>query len=224
MKSLSALVLISLVVLSVSSFDLKAEEEVSVKPKEAVSVKPKGTISARKKEAVEKGLKWLESVQKKDGSWSNSGFPALTALPLRAFLRGGSDSEDVIKKAKTFILGKVQDDGGIYHDALIPGRGGLSTFNTALCMTALHELDSKEHLKIVLAARKFLASSQLTGDENAGGFGYSGPGWFSSADMMNTSYVLEAMKVTREAEDHRPVGEEKVDIKKLLRRPHMLFH
>jgi squalene-hopene/tetraprenyl-beta-curcumene cyclase len=171
-------------------------------------------LAAKKEESIKKGLEWLASIQKKNGSWSNEGFPALTGLPLRALIRGkGKVHADAIKRAEAFILKHVQKDGGIYRKSLIPGRGGLSTFNTAICMTALYELQKPGHVRLVQNARTFLSSSQLSGDEDAGGFGYSGPGWFSSADMMNTSYALEAMKITEKVEDLRPDGEKRVDVK-----------
>lgn len=177
------------------------------------AVNAEETAPASQAGAISRGLEWLASVQKPNGSWSNEAFPALTALPLRAFIKAGQKGhEDIIKRAETFILAHVQPDGGIYKKSLIPGKGGLSTFNTALCMTALHELGRPEHVRIIQNARTFMAASQLTGEENAGGFGYSGPGWFSSADMMNTSYAIEAMKLTESVEDLRPEGEARVDV------------
>lgn len=172
-------------------------------------------LAARKAAAIERGLDWLASIQKENGAWSNESFPALTALPLRTFVRGRKQGrEEVISRAEEFVLKHVQDDGGIYRKSLIPGRGGLTTFNTAICMTALFELDEKKHLRRIQNARKFLASSQLSGDEDAGGFGYSGPGFFASADMINTSYALEAMKITEKVEDLRPEGEKRVELNK----------
>jgi len=168
-----------------------------------------------RRESVAKGLEWLAGIQKENGSWSNEAFPALTALPLRAFVRAESEAHTgVIERAEAFILEHVQEDGGIYRKSLIPGRGGLTTFNTAICMAALYELNEKKHLRIIQNARKFLAQSQLSGDEDSGGFGYSQPGLFTSADMMNTSYVLEAMKITESVEDLRPEGEAKVEVNK----------
>ena len=38
-------------------------------------------------QAIDKGLAYLKSQQKPDGSWSNADYPALSALPLIAFHR-----------------------------------------------------------------------------------------------------------------------------------------
>lgn len=196
MNAMKMLSLIVVMMLAVVRADVRAEDD----------------IDAKRAESIAKGLKWLASIQKESGAWSNESFPALTALPLRAFIKGkAKSSEASMKKAEEFILKHVQDDGGIYRKSLIPGKGGLSTFNTALCMTALFELGKPDYVRIVQNARTFLASSQLAGDEDAGGFGYS-KGWFSSADMMNTSYALEAMKITEKVEDLRPEGEKRVDV------------
>lgn len=168
---------------------------------------PAETFAVRKAKAAERGLAWLERVQKANGSWSNEGFPALTALPVQAFIgNSGLSRTQVLEKAESFILSNVQPDGGIYRKSIIPGRGGLSTFNTAICMTALFMIDDTGNRSVIQDARSFLSGAQLSGDENQGGFGYSGPGFFSSADMMNTSYALEAMKITEKVEDFRPDG------------------
>lgn len=164
--------------------------------------------------AVNRGLDWLVSIQKEDGSWSNSGFPALTALPLQAFIASDHPrKKEVIAKAMKYILSCVQKDGGIYRKSLFPGRGGLGTFNTAICMTAIHMLGDPANVKIIQNARKFVASSQLAGDSSDnGGFGYN-KGWFTSADMMNTSYAVEAMRVTEKVEDLRTNAAQRVDLK-----------
>jgi squalene-hopene/tetraprenyl-beta-curcumene cyclase len=163
---------------------------------------------------VRGGLAWLASKQKENGSWSNENFPALTALPLRVFLAVRlPEHESVIQKAVKFISAHIQEDGGIYKKSFIPGRGGLSTYNTAMCMTALHETGDASMMKTVLAARKFVSSSQRPGEgDHAGGFGYSRGGLFKSTDLINTSQAFEAMRITQSVEDLRPAKEGRVDI------------
>ncbi len=165
-------------------------------------------LVASMRSAIRHGLDWLANQQRENGSWSNEGFPALTALPLQAFLGAPHPRREVVvKKAVSFVLGHVQEDGGIYRRSLIPGRGGLSTYNTAICMTALHATGNPAYDRIIQNARAFLARSQLTGqDVHAGGFGYGKGGLWRSSDLNNTLYALEAMRLTEDVEDRRAEG------------------
>jgi squalene-hopene/tetraprenyl-beta-curcumene cyclase len=166
---------------------------------------------------VKQGLDWLKSKQKGDGSWSNPAYPAMTALGLWAFtVSDYPDKADICKKAAGCIAGFAQKDGGIYKPATEGrGSGGLSTYNTAICMTALHYYDKKKYSQIILKAREFVAGSQLEGDSpGAGGFGYERPANSERdrADLSNTGWVLMSMRATQELEDTRPSGDKKVDV------------
>ena len=91
------------------------------------------------------------------------------------------------------------------------GPGGLSTYNTAVCLSALFEsrIVAAEPL---LKARRFLAVSQLQGDDSmAGGFGYGKVHRRRHADLSNTSYALDAMRRTESLEEFRTDGK-KVDV------------
>lgn len=162
--------------------------------------------------AVRKGLNWLASIQKEDGTWSDEKHPALTGLPLWAFARSDHPKKAaVIPKARAAVLGYVRDDGGIYRGSLL--TGGLSTYNTAVCMTALHALGDPDLAPVVLAARKFVASSQYLGsDQYAGGFGYSRKTHFMHADLQNTAFAVQAMRLTADVEDLRGRDEPRIDI------------
>jgi squalene-hopene/tetraprenyl-beta-curcumene cyclase len=173
-----------------------------------------GSTNRDVKVSISQGLDWLASIQKEDGSWSNPAFPALTGLPLLAFAMGEhSNKTAIVEKAVKFILSNVQEDGGIYKKSLIPGKGGLGTYNTAICMRTLHALGDPAHVKVIQNARSYIAGSQLTGDTHDGGFGYSKGGWFASSDMMNTYHALEAMRVTQSVEDLRTNQSERVDLR-----------
>lgn len=171
--------------------------------------------------AVEKGMKFLLSAQQADGHFSDAGTPALTALPLWAMAATGKTAGEAAKKAVAFVLASQHADGGFY--AKMPARpgmkgngtggpGGLSTYNTAVCLSALYEsgLAPKEPM---LKARTFLAESQLGGDDAmAGGFGYGkagGPRRY--ADLSNTSYALDALHRTAKLEEFRADGTRKAD-------------
>ena len=180
-----------------------------------------GEINLRAREAIRRGLNWLKTVQKEKGSWSSDNYPALTALPMWAF--AWSDHPDraaVCDKAAAFIAGFAQKDGGIYKRATL-GRfgGGLSTYNTAICMTALTAYEPDKYAPIVLRAREYIATNQLAGDSpGAGGFGYGKAPAPSSglmsifkgkgrADLSNTSWTLMAMRSTEKVEAQRKEGE-----------------
>jgi squalene-hopene/tetraprenyl-beta-curcumene cyclase len=162
---------------------------------------------------VEKGLNWLTAQQRPNGSWSNEKYPALTGLPVWAFARSEHPRRaDAIAKARPFLLAHAREDGGIYRGSLL--TGGLSTYNTAICMTALHALNDPALSPVILRARKFIASSQYLGsDEYRGGFGYSQDTFILHADMQNTVSALQAMRLTAAVEDLRPSSEPRVDIR-----------
>ncbi len=172
--------------------------------------------------ALRRGLDWLKSVQRADGSWSDTNFPALTALGLWAFARSDHpDRAEVCGKAAEFIASYAQPDGGIYKRPTGGrGSGGLSVYNTAVCMTALHAWDAAKYRALILKAREFVAGSQLTGDSpGAGGFGYEPPQpradevrkLMERGDLSNTAWAMRAMRETQDAEDYRD-GARKVDI------------
>lgn len=187
-----------------------------------------GNLRPHADAAVTKGLDWLRDCQRADGSWSATNFPAITALGLWAFtLSDHPDRAAVCSKAAGFVAGCVQEDGGIYRPATGGrGSGGLSIYNTAICMVALHTYNRQTYAPLILAARTFMAGGQLEGDSPAaGGFGYEqkqrpppknrdpitaprGP----RADLSNTAWAFQAMRVTEDVEDLRPDGQPAADL------------
>jgi len=122
------------------------------------------SVDEQAQQSMQRGLDWLKDQQKENGSWSNENYPAMTALALWAFTRSDHpDKDDVCEKAASFVAGFAQDDGGIYKPATGGrGSGGLSTYNTAICMIALHTYDRTEYAQQILKARKFLAGRLWT--------------------------------------------------------------
>lgn len=169
-------------------------------------------IDAR--QSVRRGLDYIVAQQQTNGFWSNAEFPALTALPLwvLAIARRPQDTS-AVDRAADFIAGLAQPDGGIY--AVVPGRrgGSLGTYNTAICMTALHYLGRPEHVRLIQKAREYVRDTQLLGDdEYRGGFGYEKSSGQPYADLNNTAWALSAMRVTQDVEESRPAGEARVDV------------
>lgn len=173
------------------------------------------SLEQRAYAAIAKGANWLIECQSDNGAWSNPTFPALSAMPAWALSAAGVNQTPV-KKATEFIRSCAQPDGGIY--VVVPGRrgGALGTYNTAICMTALHYADNLASTKIIQKAREYVASTQLEGDDSvnssAGGFGYekNSPGGY--ADLNNSAWAISAMRITQDVEDLRPDNEKRVDI------------
>lgn len=159
--------------------------------------------------AIDRALDWLGTQQKENGAWSNDQFPALTALPAWAFLRSSHPlRRQTVPKALDFLKSCVQPDGGIYRPVAGRKGGGLSNYNTAICMTTLHAAQDPALNRIVLDARAFVAKGQHSGDdEYKGGFGYDKDTDRAYADLMNTLYAAEALRLTQNVEEFRPAGE-----------------
>ena len=174
---------------------------------------------AKATELINAGLDWLKANQSESGAWSDENYPGLSALGLWAMARSGrADLAESRAKAAAYISRYVQTDGSIYKPATGGrGTGGLSTYNTAICMTALHAHDKVAFQKEILKAREFVASSQLEGDSTpgAGGFGYDKPtvgGRPQRADLSNTGLALMAMRLTQDVEDLRPGDSKNADV------------
>ena len=162
--------------------------------------------------AIERGVAFLKTQQALDGSFSDSHMPALTALPLWAFVRSGAGDSPAATNAANFVLGTQREDGGFYVPR--PGRGGsgLGNYNTGVCMSALHE-SGLAPASAILKARDYVAGSQLTGDDTlSGGFGYDRAMRRRYADLNNTVYAMDAMRRTQSAEEFRPAGEKRADL------------
>lgn len=164
--------------------------------------------------AIDRGRMWLAAQQNEKGYWSNPDFPALTALPAQALI-GGKDAQvrKALQKACDYIVSCVQPDGGIYRK--VEGRkgGGLSNYNTAICMTTLHATGNPAYTPIVRDARRFVAGSQLFGDDvYRGGFGYDRDTGRAYTDLLNTFYAVQGMRLTQSVEDTRPGGDLSVAI------------
>ncbi|MBU0678968.1 MAG: terpene cyclase/mutase family protein [Verrucomicrobia bacterium] len=163
--------------------------------------------------AVDRGTAWLVSKQNEDGSWSNPEFPALTALAIWALDRGKSHP-DAVKKGVDYILSCVHENGAIYREPSEDRKGGgLSNYNTALCMVALHIAGGPEATPVVQKARTFVAASQhLGGDMYEGGMGYDPGSGRAYADLSNSYIAYEAMRMTESVEDLRKDGDRKADL------------
>ena len=164
--------------------------------------------------AIQRGLDWLVDHQQEDGHWSNAGFPALTALPLWALVKGDITDRAPLQKAVSFILSCVHDDGAIYAAPKEKRKGGgLSNYNTAICMVALHAFGDPKLIPVVQKARKFLARTQHFGNDiYRGGMGYDPDTGRPYADLSNSYITYEAMRLTENVEHLRAEAGDKVDL------------
>jgi squalene-hopene/tetraprenyl-beta-curcumene cyclase len=158
--------------------------------------------------AIEKGLDWLREHQNGDGSWSLNDYPALTALPLWAYMgnpRGTpAEKPDYIRKGYDFIVASARPDGGIY-------RKGLANYNTSISLVALVLAQDGKYDGLIRAAHDFVVGQQATGLPDAsldGGIGYGPAGTGRGhPDLSNTVIALEAIRRSEAiANKERPDG------------------
>ena len=173
-------------------------------------------LVAESRAAIQRGTQWLLAQQQSDGHWSNSDFPALTALPLWALVKcGGADSNQIDRAVKA-IVSCVREDGSIWREPTQKQRGGgLSNYNTAICMVAMNFVGDPRLVPMIQKAREFVASSQYGGNSPfKGGVGYNkeSPDGREHADLSNSYTAYEAMRLTQNVEDQRAKASKNVDL------------
>ena len=83
--------------------------------------------------SIDRGLAYLKSQQKPDGSWQKPNDPpALTAIALKAFAQDPKTgpNADFVKKGYDKLLTYQLDNGGIYQDLL-------ANYNTSIAISSL---------------------------------------------------------------------------------------
>jgi squalene-hopene/tetraprenyl-beta-curcumene cyclase len=164
--------------------------------KVVTSSKPDLSLKLELEASIGKGLAWLASQQKADGSWGESEYPALSALALTAYQGDPSGSykrkyEANIKKGYEHLVRNAKPDGGIYVEKL-------ANYNTSISLMALLVANNPGYEPIMKKARNFLIGLQDNlGDDVAvnGGVGYGGR--YKHSDLNNTLNSVEALHYTR---------------------------
>jgi squalene-hopene/tetraprenyl-beta-curcumene cyclase len=157
-------------------------------------------LKAQVKRAIDRGLKWLRTQQKDDGSWEN--YTGITALVLTAYgrsHRGYTEADGpFIRKAAGYLAGMAKDDGGIYDR-------DLPVYNTAVSVMALCSLGNPDHAPLIGKAREFLVAQQsdegegyVADDKFYGGIGYGND---ERPDLSNLQFAIEGLKAAGLPED-----------------------
>jgi squalene-hopene/tetraprenyl-beta-curcumene cyclase len=153
--------------------------------------------------AVHRGLSYLSSAQKKDGSWQDQ--PAITALVVMGMIQSGEEGfgpkSPVVTKALNYIRSFAKPNGGIYGKYY-------ATYSTSICVTALAQAHLPQDTDLINRAWAYLLDLQADESEGFGpqdtqygGWGYernapeeaSHEGEMHRPDLSNTGFALEAL-------------------------------
>ncbi|MBI4615240.1 MAG: terpene cyclase/mutase family protein [Planctomycetes bacterium] len=166
------------------------------------------------KQSIDKGLKYLESKQNDEGTWSDPDgkpHPGMTAIAVTAMLRSPRGYNDVddpfVARPIDWLLSLQKEDGGIYQTEL-------QNYITSISLMALVEAKKRfkdpERLARIDAgiekAKGFVIDLQCDekeGYEPANRF-YGGVGYGSSLrpDLSNTQLAMEALSEAGVPADH----------------------
>lgn len=148
---------------------------------------------------VSRAESYLRSVQGEDGSFSPYVGPAVTALVATGLMRNGRTPIDpLVGDSLDYLLGFVQEDGGIY------GEGSMyRNYETCVAIQCLRVAsdfpgaDPKYSVPLA-GAERFIKGLQWDEEEghdssspSHGGAGY---GRHRRPDLSNTSYLVDALK------------------------------
>ena len=156
-------------------------------------------------ETYGKALRWLLGTQHANGGFGQipgeePGETGITSLAIRALAGApGPHAEKAraaANKAAGFLLAHQQKDGSFTQ-----ARTGLSTYRTAMAISALSALDATKYRPQIEKATAWLKSDQFDAEEKVGednphygGFGYDKGGKKPDADLSNTLMALAALK------------------------------
>jgi squalene-hopene/tetraprenyl-beta-curcumene cyclase len=167
------------------------------KKKETPTTNP---VAIKAQAAIDKGLLYLKSQQKPDGSWQGPGDPpAVSALALKAFMQDSKYDADqpFLEKGFDKLLSYQKPEGGIYEDLL-------ANYNTAIAISAIAASKEGEYQPALAKALAYLRRLQWTDkidqvpermnvpadDPRYGGFGY---GKRERPDGSNLQIALDAL-------------------------------
>jgi squalene-hopene/tetraprenyl-beta-curcumene cyclase len=160
---------------------------------------PTPTPQDRAQQLIDRGLDFLKSQQKPDGSWQRENDPpGVTAIVLRCFARSAQHDDAVVKKGMEKLLSYQKPNGGIYQDML-------ANYNTAIAVSLLAEANDPAYKPQLDKAVAFLKGLQWNdqasadapersvvsqSDNRFGGWGY---GRKARPDLSNAQFAIEAL-------------------------------
>src|SRR3954468_22122839 len=152
--------------------------------------------------AVNKAANYFKHAQAKDGSFSSSSGPGITAIVGAALLRAGRTPEDpVVAKILKYLEGNVHEDGGIYLKG-----GNHQNYETCLAIVCFQEANrNHQYDKLLAKAEAYVKKAQWDEDDgkDASDMTYGGAGYGSSKrpDLSNTSFLIDALHSLGRGED-----------------------
>ena len=142
-----------------------------------------------------KAVAFLRPRQGKDGSWSGSREPGITALVVTAMLRTGqiAPEDPAITKGLTFLEKFIGPKGGL-------SEAPHSVYTTSVALMAFHEANrGGRYDRTIKGSQEFLKETQTDegegktrADKAYGGLGYGGDN--SRPDLSNTAFFVEALR------------------------------
>jgi len=156
-----------------------------------------GPDPAALKGTTDKGVKFLQSAQAEDGTWTSPQQPGITAICLYSLLRSGvAPTDPGIQKGLKYLETLQQKDGGIYRDGTFH-----KNYETAIAVMAFQAANKDgKYDKLIATAADFLRGIQWGGadktDKSEPPYGGAGYGRSARPDLSNTTFFLEALKAS----------------------------
>lgn len=156
------------------------------------------------REMIEKSIDYLRSQQDAEtGGWlvrpGGPQYPAITGLVINGMLMEPDiDADDpAVARGVEFILGHVQENGGIYDQVL-------ASYNTSISLSALALVNREDAAAAIPPAQRFIESIQWSDQatdhpetervtESSPFYGGIGYGRHSRPDMSNLSLALQGL-------------------------------
>lgn len=140
-------------------------------------------------------VNFLRNSQLKDGAWTNSDAPGISALVTFSLVKSGlKPDEPIVRKAYAHVLSHVKKDGGIYAE-----KSKHRNYETCISILALAAVNKDgKHKQTIKNAEMFLRGLQW--DEGEGlkssdpAYGGAGYGSHERPDMSNTQFFIQAMR------------------------------